>query len=387
MVGVAAILALTLSEPEHYDAAQRAQCYLCDPIRLPDVIRNLALFVPFGAGLGLLRLRIVTTLVVALVLSAAIEALQLAIPGRESSLGDLLCNAMGAAAGAALARRHALWLRPPAGIAARMSLAAAILGAALVAGTGWLLTWSYTPTTWYAGWVPELGYLGGYRGYVVDARIGDVPLPGGGPLSDTEAVRRFLRAGAPVRVRAVAGPDPERLSPLLTIHDGEHREMLILGAEHGDFVYRQRTRGSDIGLEQPSIRIPGALAGSPPGAVLEIEVSRRDGNICVAINEVGRCGLGFSAGRAWATLFRIPDAVWLVRRSLDALWIAGIALPVALWWRPRTPAFVALALLAAVVFALPPAVGLLPPHLAERCGLTFGLALGFGMQRALREDG
>jgi glycopeptide antibiotics resistance protein len=66
---------------------------------LANVVGNLGLFLPLGAALCLLGLRRRTTLLTALLLSAPIEIAQLFVPGRTTSVDDVLLNALGALLG------------------------------------------------------------------------------------------------------------------------------------------------------------------------------------------------------------------------------------------------------------------------------------------------
>jgi VanZ family protein len=391
VISTALIAVVTLRGETVFGPPPGPTCYLCEGIQLSDVVRNVVLYLPLGASMTLVGMRARWVTVLALALSVTIEYVQLHLPGRESSLADVVCNGSGALLGVVAARHWERWLRPSAQLGAWLSLGAAAATAVVVALTGWLVMPAYTSTTWYAGWVPELGHLGVYRGHVQALRIGDVPLPGG-RIADTDTARELLRAGAPLHVSAVMGPAPERLAPLVTVHDAERNEMLIVGAEGGDLIYRQRTHGAELGLEQPSIRLPGALSHQRRGTPIEIEVrrttpDRAEDGICISINGTERCGLGYSAGRGWALFFRIRDVAWGGRRLLDGFWIAALCLPVALWWQPRGPGFAALVVVSAAVLVLPGAVGLVAPRLAELWGLLLGLVLGMGFQRSVRRSG
>jgi glycopeptide antibiotics resistance protein len=91
-------------------AAEAARTYL-----LLDVGGNLLLFVPLGLALvGALPLagggrRWLAAVAAALVLSAAIEAVQLGMPSRATDVDDVLFNTLGAALGGLAA---VVWLRP-----------------------------------------------------------------------------------------------------------------------------------------------------------------------------------------------------------------------------------------------------------------------------------
>jgi glycopeptide antibiotics resistance protein len=64
-----------------------------------NVVGNVLLFAPLGAGLRLLGRPLRVTILAGFALSAAIEVVQLAIPGRTTSTADVLCNTAGIALG------------------------------------------------------------------------------------------------------------------------------------------------------------------------------------------------------------------------------------------------------------------------------------------------
>ncbi|MEU2351102.1 VanZ family protein [Modestobacter sp. NPDC049651] len=69
----------------------------------PDAALNVALFVPLGAALTLLLHRPVMATLAATALSVAVESWQATLTTRVSSFADVVCNGLGAAAGAAVA--------------------------------------------------------------------------------------------------------------------------------------------------------------------------------------------------------------------------------------------------------------------------------------------
>jgi VanZ family protein len=75
---------------------------------LANIAGNTLLFVPLGAALCVLGLRIRTTILVAGGLAALVEVAQLVVPGRTTSVDDLLLNTLGALLGHLLV---GAWLR------------------------------------------------------------------------------------------------------------------------------------------------------------------------------------------------------------------------------------------------------------------------------------
>src|SRR5574341_441958 len=200
-----AILGATLYPAFGDEAEPLTWCILCGEHGASDAITNLMLFLPLGAALSLCGWRSRWAVLGAALLSAGIECTQLIIPGRDPSIGDVLFNTAGGAAGVGLLRTSGVWLRPTA-IRARGLLAAATLAAlACFTATGYVLLPDLPDARYFGQWTPNLGHLVWYRARVLSAALDGLPLP---PhrLSDSGAVRRLLLEGADLRVRAVAGP-------------------------------------------------------------------------------------------------------------------------------------------------------------------------------------
>jgi hypothetical protein len=110
------------------------------------------------------------------------------------------------------------------------------------------------------------------------------------------------------------------------------------------------------------------------GDTITVIVEGVEGGYCMSINDVRRCGLGFTIGRGWGLLFYselIPS--WL-RGVLDVAWLVGLMLPVGFWVRRGWESAVAVGVILLAVLAVPRATVLLPTPPLE----LLGVALGFG---------
>ncbi len=109
-LSLAAILILTLvpmpSKPgqSHIDARFLPILRLSD---LSNIVENVLLFVPLGAGCALRRWTLPGTTVFGCILSASVELLQLVIPGRFCGPRDVVTNTAGAVLGYLLAQTPA----------------------------------------------------------------------------------------------------------------------------------------------------------------------------------------------------------------------------------------------------------------------------------------
>ncbi len=354
-------------------------------IALSDVLRNLALLLPAGAAAVLLGVRPGLVAAAGLALGLAVEAAQLAIPGRDPSLVDVIANASGAGLGALAAAHADAWLRPRP-LAAALALAVCL---AALAGTGLLL--AAAPGRAADGplsghWTPDLGHLAPYAGSLDAARLDGAPVPHG-RLPDAEAVRASLTGPFRVEVEGRAGPAPSGQAALLLITDVEGHGLLLLGPEGPDLVLRYRSRGQALGLESTRVRSPGALAAAAPGDAIRVQARRSEADLCLAVNGLERCGLGPTVGDGWMLLLPERSAFDRLRPALAMAWLALWAFPVGLFAPSRGGAAWLAAGLAGAA-ALPLLGGLRPTPLAQlgaaAAALWGGRRLGLRLGRGAR---
>ncbi len=357
-------------------------CIVCGDRGTADALSNLVLFLPFGAALALGGVTAPLAVALGTLFSAAIEAIQLGLPSRDPSLGDVIFNAGGCAAGWALAVTAAGWARPSPTRSRWLAAAAGLTGLAVLATTGLLLAPSFPRGVYFAQWTPNLGSMEWYRGRVTDARIGGLFLPSN-RLPHAEAVRAWLLQGRPLEVRAVAGPPPEGLSSLFSIADDRQRQILLLGPDHMDLVLRYRMRAADLRLDRPQLRLAGVLRDLAPGDSFRVTLRGTARSSCVRLNAAEYCGLGYDAIAGWSLLF-FPDALSTRLYPLVGVaWIALLALPFGYW--SRIGLLTALGGLALVLglAAVPPLTGLLPTPAGGWVGLVAGVGLGMGLRRVV----
>jgi hypothetical protein len=353
IASAAVILAATLFPIAGAEPQRWINCLVCGERGIADVLVNILLFLPFGAALAAAGVPLPRCVLSAALLSASVEFAQRYIPGRDPSLGDVVSNTVGSGLGALLVATAQYWLLPPRAQAARLSWAAALAAAAVCYGTGWLLAPAPPQTRYFALWTPNLAHLAPYRGRVLDAMIGEVRFPAG-PIANSAAVREALRSpqGFSLRVRAVAGPPPAAVAALFAVYDQHQHEILLLGPDRDDLVFRYRTRAATSRLDQPDMRLVGALRAVAPGDSLDVTVHGRRGRYAVTVNSSAPAALGFTLGSGWALLM-YPESLpaWL-KALLSWAWIAALWVPAGFWARTRRDAWVtgmavALALLGA----------------------------------------
>jgi len=379
---VGAILYATLQPADVVERVPPWWCVACGDRGGADFILNVILFLPFGCAIGLTGARWRTALWSGLFLSTCIELTQAFVPGRDTSLGDVISNSSGAVLGffvmgviVAAARRS----RPP----ALPTALSTVLALGLVALTGIALSPSYPASSYFGQWTPDLdGGFEWYRGHVLTASVAGVPLPSR-QLDNQAEVRALLARGAPIEVMALAGPPPTRLAPLFSIYDDGEREILLLAPRHSDLVIRYRTRSLGWGLDRPYLTLRDALAGVRPGDTLHLQLWREGGGTCLALNGRRDCPLGFTAGAGWSVLI-YPESFhpWL-RGFLNAAWLWGILLPAGYFATSRSTLVGASLIAALGLLVVPGAVGLQTTPIWEWAGAALGIATGFWARRAL----
>ncbi len=293
-------------------------CLLCGSEGGADLVLNIGLFVP----IGYLAFRALSGRMFAfafvLLLPLAVESLQMLIPGRHPTTGDLLANWLGGLLGIVGAllvdrRRRA---------DAKQIIAALALPALLCVSlpmTVLLLEPEIPSGVHYGQWTPKLEFADLYPGMVHAAGVADRPLPDG--LLDDVAVAG-LRAGLwidPLIVEFTAGSAPARLAPIFRIVDGHGIESVLVGARRNDLVVRVRRRSRSWRFRSPELRFAGLHPD--PGERLSVTLQRRSGQICIRTTRESECGPLAAPGRSWRLLM---GPLWprLNEPAADALWLA-----------------------------------------------------------------
>jgi hypothetical protein len=162
--------------------------------------------------------------------------------------------------------------------------------------------------------------------------------------------------------RAIAGPPPSGLAPVITIHDEEQREILLLGIDGSDFVMRQYLRATALGFETPSQVLRGRLDGLDVGERFDATVTTDGPWHNVAVAGHPPAPIGWTPGRSWALLGPLSQLPERAAQALDVCWIALLVFPASFWARRRPLCWLGIAAFFVVAAALPlfGTVGALP---------------------------
>ncbi len=382
-IAAALVLVATLYPMQPTGDGGNIGCLICGDRGLADAIVNVILFMPLGAAAALTGRSTLAALALGAALSGTVEFAQMTlIPGRDASVGDLVFNTLGAAAGVAVVKTSWWWLGYDRIRASRLSLAAAFIATAIIASTGLLFEPETPEGTYFVMWTPALRHLDPYDAPVRSASIGGQPFPPG-RIERPTRVRDLLHAGAPIRVVAVVAPRTSRQAAMFAIYDDLKREVALIGPDRDDLVFRVRMRSASARLDQPDLRVVGGWRNLVPGSDVTVTARRSGRNYCVGFGPEPPCSSGFSAGMGWALFLYMEHWPVLLKSALSIVWLVMLAVPVGFWARRRWESLCALSVFAAAIVVLPAWVGLLPTPGHHVLGAIAGIGLGIVLARGL----
>src|SRR3989442_8458181 len=338
----------------------------CDAA-LAELIANLILFIPLGITLTLSGLKPMRVIAARALLSFTVEFLQQWIPGRDPSLGDIIASRKGTAFGFLLVSAAPIWLFAPPRRSAWQALGTAIVALLVWYGAAAMVRQSFPPLPYTVVPTPHFQHADQYKGKVVDVRAGNARLD----------------------ITAIAGPAPPSSSSPLIAFIGQHDErVLVLAVDHTDLSLRYFMPAVRATLEQPDLRLRGALRGVAPGDTFTAATWHDSTDICLRVNTTQRCGLGYTIGDGWKLIY-YPEswAPWGLA-LINTLWLAGCVTGVGFWsvWRRKEGAAIgriaiAIAILGSVM--VPIATGLNATTLYEFLGVVGGIVFGRWLARRL----
>lgn len=348
-------------------------CVFCDIRSIADFIANLILFAPLGAALAIRQRSWKSAVIFGALFSAIIETTQyFFVPGRHASVTDVLANAAGVIIGYGI-----IWWRPL-GRARQFgwdaSIAFALLVSGLLVGGLFLLKQSLSHPRYDLHWTARYEGHDYYEGKVLDTRIGPMEWVAPQPLEPGDSVRELLRR-YPIEARFIAGPLTRRLAPIISIHDGASREIIQLGADREDLIFRYWALADELLLDHADLRFEGVFADASPGDTIDLSLRFAPAGYCLRWNDREYCGRGFTIGDTWSLLIS-PD--WSNSRSRAAglVWLLLVFVPlgflVANW---RVLGLIAV-LTAAALFVGPLLIGFAATPWHQVATALAGLLLG-----------
>ena len=358
-----------------------------------DIILNVILFVPFGAGMRLAGVGRYRVIAIGFCLTAAIEllrctsfrgatrvwvtssptrlALRSALPSRtRGACGDFPTQKQ--------ARRQ-LWV----GVVVWIS----ILGA-----TVWALHRSLPDTTLWGEWAPEILHFDVFPGTIVSARAAGFALPPGAMGSDPLFRRRLVSDSVLVSAVVVPGAPTDRTAPIVSVYDPQRTQVFLLSQRQRSLAFSIRMNAARAMVRDPIIGLanvfPAAAATRDTDDTLHVAGGILHRALVIRARDVERHidveqRVPLSPALGWTFFLPWPYAFGNATWALSALWLGGLFLPLAYWGRRtgrRSQAVLALgiALLAGLV-AAPPIMGGAFVGWAEWLGVIAGGAAGLSL--------
>jgi VanZ family protein len=376
---------LTLTPVRAGPVTVQPLCLWCGDMAGSDIVSNILLFAPAGLFLARRGVSVFAAIAIGLAISTGIEIAQIFVPGRYSTIRDIITNGLGAGAGAVFSHVMVHGLRT----GSRLVLAAAAaLPVGAVAITGGLMQPVSTDGVYFGHWVPERPHYAPWNGQVLAVDVDGLPARSG-PLDNTDATRSALERGQPVHLWFVQGDPPSGTSAIFHIVDDSKREILMIGVHGTDLVVRPRLRANEARLDFTDQRFVGFFNATSRGDTvsLSVETDHR-GRSCVSAAHAAACAPYPSIGTAWQLLLWKGSLPELTRRALHGMTILLLLLPLGILCirQPRRTGIILLAATTIAMILAGRALGLAWPGAAELLPAVGLVAVMLGSSRALRGD-
>lgn len=371
-------------------------CLLCGEQSILDAVLNVILFVPLGIGLRLAGMSRRRAFAIGLVTTITVESLQLVIPGRDTSLGDIFTNSFGGLIGILCADSWRAILLPTRRRATALAFGWTLCWTIALLASAELTHISLPRTSAWGVWMPELLHHDYFPGRVLSATAGGLPTPDSISAFSEDVRRRLSSDSVVVQATVVGAASTGQLSSIANIYDYQRQQIFMLGQRKGNLTFSLRMRTADVKIATPTIRLDSVFPRHRPAKLDTIVVA---GGLIhhrlwiSAVNHGVRRErtLPVDAGLGWSYFLPFDYEYGAEAPWLTALWLAGLSAP-AMYWASRagrrTSVAVATAL-AAALLAAPLVSGAHPTPwwewLALAVGIIVGAALGMESERPSQE--
>ena len=238
-------IAFATLTPSSQQDSPHSLCLICGDLGGVDVLLNVLLYMPIGAGLAMAGVRRRNSLLALGVSSLLIEVLQwMVIPGRDGSVGDVVTNSLGAFIGFVVGAHLEALLRPRPREARVLVASWMALWIALQATAAYAMQPSPTRRPYYGQLARALGNEQGYPGRILAATLDRKEIPDR-DIPYSRAVYEALSRpdGAELDVAMQSPTGPTNRPSIARIADDREEEIIALAAEGRDLVFEEAAHG------------------------------------------------------------------------------------------------------------------------------------------------
>lgn len=325
------VIFLATLTPSNGTSSPSFWCIACGEFGGLDVLNNIVLFLPLGFAFALASGHRWRSVLACVVVTTFIESMQVRIiPGRDSSLSDLLANSLGGLVGVELALRRAILLRPHGRAATVLAGAAAAAFGVVTTLTSLGLRPATIPWSLWIQWTPDRESFEPFPGRVLDFKLDGINLsPAFFPPRSLGLDRKLARPGWHATVSfETAGVRPRR-SVIARI--AEEFTVLVSIEQHGsDLTCGEKTRSADFRFQSPRVALPDALGPAGSSPTVGRFTCAREGNSLVAATDDRQEALRLSPSLGWRLLdpfaLELPRFLWF-----GAIWLMALAFPAGYW--------------------------------------------------------
>lgn len=343
LLSIASLIAIAFATllPQPPGAVESHLCVICGSFGSVDAILNVVLFAPLGIGLALYGLRGRNAVLAICALSAGIEITQfLLIPGRDSTLGDVITNTAGGAIGFMIARYAAVWLRPLPLTATKLAAGFAAVWLTIQAITSFGFAVWLPSSQYYGQLARTLGHFAVFSGVVLGAQIGNARIANT-RLENSAEVRDELLHGAEVAATVVPAVTPNGIAPIVRVVDSRGREIALIAQQGRDYLFGIRTGAAGLRLRQPYFALGRVFRGVERGDLaiddtlsLAADYDSQDASL-TAQRDHARYGrrIRVTSSLGWVMVMPFQWAIegTPAEAAISMLWIAFLLLPTAYW--------------------------------------------------------
>ena len=266
IAAAAVVIVLATLTPSSQAPTRDSFCLICGQLGGVDLVLNVLLFAPLGAGMGLARMRWTTALAFVFFSTVGIELLQLTlITGRDASFGDILANTAGGTLGFLLGERAASLVMPSPRLAFRLAIAWLCVWNLWQVAASYALEPAPTRSRYYGQLARPLGGERGYPGRVLEADVDGQKIPDR-DMADPERAFQSLRrsGGAKVGVVVESTDIPRTPRSIVRVADENEEEILLVGRDGARLIFGIRTNASRLKVRQPYFALDGAFPARLP---------------------------------------------------------------------------------------------------------------------------